>query len=88
MRVVLIAPVPASYIWRKKRAAFTLPPIALPLLAAVTPPGVEVRLIDEAVQDVDLNLGPIGFLNMGTVTLVAGANIPPFPGIAKTKAGD
>ncbi len=33
-------------------------------------------------------LGPIGFLNMGTVTLVAGANIPPFLGIAKTKAGD
>jgi len=56
MRVVLIAPAPASYIWRKKRAAFTLPPMALPLLAAVTPPGVEVRLIDEAVQDVDLNL--------------------------------
>ncbi len=56
MRVVLIAPAPASYIWRKKRAAFTLPPIALPLLAAVTPPGVEVHLIDEAVEDVDLNL--------------------------------
>jgi radical SAM superfamily enzyme YgiQ (UPF0313 family) len=56
MRVVLIAPAPASYIWRKKRAAFTLPPMALPLLAAVTPPGVEVRLIDEAVEDVDLNL--------------------------------
>jgi radical SAM superfamily enzyme YgiQ (UPF0313 family) len=30
--------------------------MALPLLAAVTPPGVEVRLIDEAVEDVDLNL--------------------------------
>jgi radical SAM superfamily enzyme YgiQ (UPF0313 family) len=56
MRVVLIAPAPASYIWRKKRAAFTLPPMALPLLAALSPPGVEVRLIDEAVQDVDLNL--------------------------------
>ena len=56
MRVVLIAPAPASYIWRKKRAAFTLPPMALPLLAAVTPPGVEVRLIDEAVEDVDLKL--------------------------------
>jgi radical SAM superfamily enzyme YgiQ (UPF0313 family) len=56
MRVVLIAPAPASYIWRKRRAAFTLPPMALPLLAALSPPGVEVRLIDEAVQDVDLNL--------------------------------
>jgi len=56
MRVALIAPAPASYIWRKKRAAFTLPPLALPLLAAVTPKGVEVRLIDEAVEDVDLEL--------------------------------
>jgi radical SAM superfamily enzyme YgiQ (UPF0313 family) len=56
MRVVLIAPAPASYIWRKKKAAFTLPPMALPILAAVTPPGAEVRLIDEAVEDVDLNL--------------------------------
>ena len=33
-----------------------MPPMALPLLAALSPPGVEVRLIDEAVQDVDLNL--------------------------------
>lgn len=56
MRVTLIAPAPASYLWRKKRAAFTLPPMALPLLAAVTPPGVEIRLVDEAVEDVDLNL--------------------------------
>jgi radical SAM superfamily enzyme YgiQ (UPF0313 family) len=30
--------------------------MALPLLAAVTPPGVEVRLIDEAVEDVNLDL--------------------------------
>jgi radical SAM superfamily enzyme YgiQ (UPF0313 family) len=56
MRVALIAPAPGSYIWRKRRAVFTLPPMALPLLAALTPPGVEVRLIDEAVEDVDLNL--------------------------------
>jgi len=56
MRVTLIAPAPSSYIWRKKRAAFTLPPMALPLLAAVTPPGSEIRLIDEAVEDVDFNL--------------------------------
>ena len=52
----LIAPAGNSYLWRKKRAAFTLPPMALPLLAAITPPEVQVRLIDEAVEDVDLNL--------------------------------
>ncbi len=56
MHVVLIAPAGDSYLWRKKRAAFTLPPMALPLLAAITPPEFQVRLIDEAVEDVDLNL--------------------------------
>jgi len=56
MRVILISPAPESYIWRKKRAAFTLPPLALPLLAAITPRGIEVQLINEAVEDVDLNL--------------------------------
>ncbi|MBM4331840.1 MAG: B12-binding domain-containing radical SAM protein [Deltaproteobacteria bacterium] len=56
MRVVLIAPAATSYIWRKRRAAFTMPPMALPVLAACTPPGVEIKLIDEAVEDVNLNL--------------------------------
>lgn len=56
MNVVLIAPAAANYIWRKRRAAFTLPPLALPLLAAITPPGTKVRLIDEALEDVDLSL--------------------------------
>lgn len=56
MRVVLIAPTSSGYVWRKRRAAFTLPPMALPLLAAVTPKDVDIRLIDEAVEDIDLNL--------------------------------
>jgi len=30
--------------------------MALPVLAAITPPGAEIQLIDEAVEDVDLNL--------------------------------
>ncbi len=33
-----------------------MPPMALPLLAALTPPAVQIKLIDEAVQDVDLHL--------------------------------
>ncbi len=33
-----------------------MPPMALPVLAAITPPGAEIQLIDEAVEDVDLNL--------------------------------
>lgn len=57
MRVVLISPAAPAYVWRKKRAAFTMPAVTLPLLAALTPPQVELRLIDEVVEDVDFNLG-------------------------------
>jgi radical SAM superfamily enzyme YgiQ (UPF0313 family) len=56
MRVALIAPAAPSYIWRKKRAAFTIPPMALPLLASFTPREIDLRLMDEAVEDIDLNL--------------------------------
>ena len=56
MRVALISPSAPAYIWRKKRAAFTMPPLALPLLAALTPREVEIRLIDEAVEDLDPHL--------------------------------
>jgi radical SAM superfamily enzyme YgiQ (UPF0313 family) len=56
MRVVLIAPAAPAYIWRKKRAAFTIPPLALPLLAAFTPREIDLRLVDEAVEDIDLSL--------------------------------
>jgi radical SAM superfamily enzyme YgiQ (UPF0313 family) len=56
MRVFLIAPAATSYLWRKRRAAFTMPPMALPVLASLTPPEADVRLIDEAVEDVDLKL--------------------------------
>ncbi|MBI5583870.1 MAG: B12-binding domain-containing radical SAM protein [Deltaproteobacteria bacterium] len=52
----MIAPAAGSYIWRKKKSAFTLPPMALPLLAAVTPREITVQCLDEAVADVDLNL--------------------------------
>jgi hypothetical protein len=56
MRIVLITPSARSYIWRKKKVAFTLPPMALPLLAAFAPAGIEVRLIEEAIEDIDLNI--------------------------------
>ena len=56
MKVVLISPAAGSYIWRKKKSAFTLPPMALPLLAAVTPRGITVECLDEAVADLDENL--------------------------------
>lgn len=53
MRVKIIAPCRPDHIWRKKKAAFVFPPLALPLLAALAPPGIEVSLCDEVVQEID-----------------------------------
>jgi radical SAM superfamily enzyme YgiQ (UPF0313 family) len=70
MRVVLIAPAATAYIWRKRRAAFTMPPMALPLLAAMTPAGIDLRLIDEAVEDVDPKL-KADLVGISTITAAA-----------------
>jgi len=54
MKVLLIAPAwhsPLQGGAPRQKALF--PPLALPLLAALTPPDVQVRLVDEAVEDVD-----------------------------------
>lgn len=56
MKITIIAPSREGTIWKargKGRAGF--PPLALPVLAAVTPPGIEVRLIDENVEPVEPN---------------------------------
>lgn len=54
MKITIIAPSRERTIWKARgrgRAGF--PPLALPVLAAVTPPGVEVRLVDENVEPID-----------------------------------
>ncbi len=53
MKVKIIAPCRPEHIWKQKRAAFVFPPLALPLLASLTPPEVEVSLCDEVTQAVD-----------------------------------
>lgn len=56
MKTLLIAPAwrsPFREATRKRKALF--PPLALPLLAALTPEGVHVSLVDEAVERVDLD---------------------------------
>jgi radical SAM superfamily enzyme YgiQ (UPF0313 family) len=53
MRLHIIAPCRGEDIWRKRRSTFTLPPMALGILAALTPPDVEVRVTDELVEDID-----------------------------------
>ena len=53
MKVKIIAPCRPDHIWKGKKAAFVFPPLALPLLAALTPPDVRVSLCDEVVQGID-----------------------------------
>ena len=51
--IYIIAPCRREDIWRKRRATFTLPPMALAILAALTPPGFNIRVTDELVEDID-----------------------------------
>lgn len=55
MNLYIIAPCRKEDIWRKKRATFTLPPMALAILAALTPPDVNIRVTDELVDDIDFD---------------------------------
>ncbi|MGW8272611.1 MAG: B12-binding domain-containing radical SAM protein [Thermodesulfovibrionales bacterium] len=53
MNVYLVAPCRQEDIWRKRRATFTLPPMALGIIACLTPPPFRVKVTDELVDDID-----------------------------------
>ena len=53
MKVKIIAPCRPDHIWKEKKAAFVFPPLALPLLASLTPADVQVSLCDEVTQRID-----------------------------------
>ncbi len=55
MRLHIIAPCRAEDIWRKSRSTFTLPPMALAILAALTPPDFELKVTDELVDDINFD---------------------------------
>lgn len=55
MRLYLISPCKPEDIWRKRRAAFVLPQMSLAILAALTPPDIEVKVTDELVDDIDFD---------------------------------
>ncbi|MEE9523797.1 MAG: radical SAM protein [Thermodesulfovibrionales bacterium] len=55
MNLYIIAPCREEDIWRKKRATFTLPPMALAILAALTPEGFNIKVTDELVDDIDFS---------------------------------
>lgn len=53
VNVYLIAPCRQEDIWRKRMATFTLPPMALGIIASLTPPSVRVKVTDELVDDIE-----------------------------------
>jgi len=53
LKVKIIAPCRLDHIWKGKRTAFVFPPLALPLLASLAPPDVQVSLCDEVTQPID-----------------------------------
>jgi radical SAM superfamily enzyme YgiQ (UPF0313 family) len=75
--IAIIAPSRERTIWKaggKRRAGF--PPLALPVLAAVTPPAVEVQLIDENVELVDTSAPcDLAAISCSTATALHGYEI-------------
>ena len=53
MRLYIISPCRTKDIWRKRRATFVLPQMSLAILAALTPPDIEIKVTDELVDDID-----------------------------------
>jgi radical SAM superfamily enzyme YgiQ (UPF0313 family) len=55
LKVKIIAPCRPDHIWKQRKAAFVFPPLALPLLASLTPSDVQVSLCDEVTQRIDFD---------------------------------
>jgi radical SAM superfamily enzyme YgiQ (UPF0313 family) len=55
MLLYLISPCRPEDIWRKRMGTFTLPPMSLAVLAALTPKDIELNLTDELVEDIDFS---------------------------------
>ncbi len=55
MRLYIISPCRAEDIWRKSRATFVLPQMSLAIIAALTPPDIEIKVTDELVDDIDFD---------------------------------
>lgn len=51
MKVLLVAPAWREGLWHNTKPLF--PPLNLAMVAALTPPGIEVRIVDESVEPVD-----------------------------------
>lgn len=55
MNLYIISPCRPEDIWRKRRVTFTLPPMSLAIIAALTPPNIKIKVTDELVEDIDFD---------------------------------
>jgi radical SAM superfamily enzyme YgiQ (UPF0313 family) len=69
-RVVLIAPSRVERGARQPGGKALFPPLALEMVAALTPPEAEVRIIDEAVEAIDFEV-PADLVGITSMTAVA-----------------
>ncbi|HBD08529.1 MAG TPA: B12-binding domain-containing radical SAM protein [Syntrophobacteraceae bacterium] len=56
MKILLIQPCSDSQRWKGQKSHFGWPPLGLGYVAAATPPGHEVRVVDEAVESIDFDV--------------------------------
>jgi len=57
MKILLISPGKDEYYAKRLGFAFNFPPLGLATVAALTKPGIEVRILDEHVEKIDYNEG-------------------------------
>jgi len=73
MKILLISPENKKSIFaytRKEVKAFWFPKLGLPTIAAHTPPGVEVKIVDECVEDIDFDID-VDLVGISVMTYLA-----------------
>lgn len=73
MRILLISPENKKSIYaytKEDVKAFWFPKLGLPTIAANTPPDVEVRIVDECVEDIDFNVD-VDLVGISVMTYLA-----------------
>lgn len=73
MKILLVSPENKKSIFaytRKEVRAFWFPKLGLPTIAANTPPGVEVKIVDECVEDIDFDID-VDLVGISVMTYLA-----------------
>jgi len=68
LKIKLIAPAWKDRIWRNIRPLF--PPLNLAMVAALAPPGADISIVDEALEEINFN-DPVDLVGITSMTSVA-----------------